>query len=665
MTATQTAGSDTFDLATISWVWDDDGLRDLIGAIEADLGPVVFDLETTGLNEYATTRGQTNGGVAARIVLASFTLPEHDDIGRTVGTPTTYLLPLSHPESPWQGSWAAVQREVAEAMVGKRLIGHNVKFDCRWIYATTGVDLAPSIHWDTQISSHLLDETTSTKLKERAPDTFGVQRWDDVELNRPGAAEEEPIFKLGEYAARDTYWTWRLYENHYVRMVPDPEEYPEDVDEARLGLLATHCAMPTVQTLTAMEQRGLVLDGDYVREHLREDTETVERLHEELATRYEHEDLPPDSASFAPTSLWFRRWAQEAVDQGDLIVAAMTGNGNAQWSKNVLTRQARNGSEVAEKLLELRRAGKRLEYLRSWLSQQTTEGRIYSTYHAGSVISGRLSSSGPNMQQVTKPLRPAFVPSDGYYLVDLDYSQIELRVAAFISGSEPMINAFKRNDDLHTLLAARINSKEPEEVTPKERQAGKSANFGLLYGMGAMGFREYAETAYGVEFTEEEAAEVHKTFFDMWDGLRQWHARSMRRVRSRGYVVSPIGRIRRLEEQAWSSDERTAGFADRAAINSPVQGFASDIMQIAASCIEGNIPGVDAVEEARLVGTVHDSILVEVPIETWEESAKRCQRAMEEQVPLVLERMDCQFTVPLKAEGAVGTRWGMEDVGTV
>lgn len=655
--------SDTFTLDTISWVWDEEQLDNLVEMIKADFGPVVFDLETTGLNEHAITRGRTNGGVAARIVLASFTLPQYDGFGHIQGEPTTYLLPLSHPDSPFLGTWSDSIRTVALAMRGKRVVGHNVKFDCRWIHAATGVDLAPSIHWDTQISSHLLDETTSTKLKERAPDTFGVPRWDDVELDRPGAAEEEPIFKLGEYAARDTYWTWKLYDNHHTRMIPDPEEFPEDVDEARLGLLATHCAMPTIKTLTAIEQRGLTLDEDYVREHIAEDEKTRDESFKKLATRYEHEDLPPESVSFAPTSLWFRRWADEAVERGDLTVAALTPNGKPKWSKEVLTRQARGGSEVASTLLTYRQSTKRLEFLRNWLDQMTGAGRIYSTYNAGSVLTGRLSSSGPNMQQVTKSLRPAFVPTDGYYLVDLDYSQIELRVAAYISGSEPMINAFKRGDDLHTLLAARINSKEPDDVTPKERQAAKAANFGLLYGMGSFGFREYAETAYGVDFTQEEADQVHRTFFDMWDGLRQWHAAAMKRVRSRGFVVSPIGRIRRLEDDAFSNDERKAGFADRAAINSPVQGFASDIMQIAASCIEGNIPGVEPVRGARIVGTVHDSILVEVPIKTWEETTRGCQEAMEDQVPIVLERMGCEFNVPLKADAQVGSCWGTADIG--
>src|SRR5699024_4343357 len=148
------------------------------------------------------------------------------DTGELEGEPSTYVVPLTHPESPWRGQWRKQLTVIAEAMQrsGALLIGHNVKFDHRWIYATTGVDLARQPLWDTRISAHRLDENTSTRLKERAPDTFGVERWDDVELSTPGAAELEPIFKLGEYAARDTYWTWKLYENHRSRMMPPADE---------------------------------------------------------------------------------------------------------------------------------------------------------------------------------------------------------------------------------------------------------------------------------------------------------------------------------------------------------------------------------------------------------------------------------------------------------
>lgn len=655
--------TDTFAVDRIAWVYDDTDLDVLLGEIE-QAPVVVYDLETTGLDEHAVTDGSTNGGIAARVVMASFTLPRYDEHGRVKGEPSTYLLPLSHPESMWLGSWRSVLTRLAEAMKGRRLVGHNVKFDNRWIHALTGVNLAPSTWWDTQISSHLIDENSSTKLKERAPRTFGVDRWDDVELKSPGAAERESLIKLGIYAARDTYWTWKLYEKHSRAMVPaNPEElFDEDeIEMARLGDLTLWCAMPTTATLTAIEQRGMRLDMEWVRQEIERMEELRETSRSALVHRYTGMD--PDKASFAATSIWFMEWAGKAVDNGDLKVAALTPTGKPQWSKKVLTRQAREGSEVAALLLDHRKAVKRLEFLRSWQDMVTREGRIHSTYNAGSVLTGRLSSNSPNMQQVTYELRPAFVPSEGYVLADLDYSQIELRVAAFLSRSDPMMSAYVNGEDLHSIMASRISGKPIEKVTKQERQAGKAANFGLLYGMGAYGFREYAETAYGVHLTDHEAAVIHRTFFETWDGIRQWHARQINTVQSRGQVISPIGRVRRLPD-VWGDDDRRAGHAERNAINSPVQGFASDIMQIAAALIEGLVPGFgEGVTQARLVGTVHDSIIVEVPADDWRYVTTQCKDVMESLVPKVLAKLGCDFDVPLQADASVGTRWGLTDVG--
>ena len=655
--------TDTFAVDRIAWVYEDDDLAVLLGEIE-QAPVVVYDLETTGLDEHAVTDGRTNAGIAARVVMASFTLPRYDEHGRVKGEPSTYLLPLSHPESMWMGSWRAVLTRLAEAMKGRRLVGHNIKFDNRWMYALTGVNLAPSTWWDTMISSHLLDENSPARLKERAPRTFGIEAWDDVELKSPGAAEREGLIKLGIYAARDTYWTWKLYEKHYRAMVPEnPDELfdEEEQEVARLGYLMQWCAMPTTRTLTAIEQRGMELDTEWVREEITRMEELRESARSALVHRYTGMD--PDRASFAATSIWFMEWAQKAVDNGDLKVAALTPTGKPQWSKKVLTRQAREGSEVASLLLDHRKAVKRLEFLRSWMDQLTRTGGIHSTYNQGSVVTGRLSSSGPNMQQVTYELRPAFVPSPGHVLADLDYSQIELRVAAFVSRSDPMMSAYQNGEDLHSIMASRISGKPIEAVTKQERQAGKAANFGLLYGMGAYGFREYAETAYGVHLTDHEAAVIHQTFFETWDGIRQWHTRQINTAQSRGQVISPIGRVRRLPG-VWSDNDREATHAERNSINSPVQGFASDIMQIAAGLIEGEVPGFgEGVKGARLVGTVHDSIIVEVPADDWRYVTWQCKKVMEEQVPKVLERLWCTFDVPLQADASVGTRWGLSDVG--
>lgn len=656
--------TDTFDATRqVTWVMNDGDLHHLLAAIESSV-EVVMDHETTGLDEHATTGGRTNGGVAARIVLTSLTLPQPDDAGE----PTTWVVPLSHPESPWRGEWRAVLRHIARTIVeaDRPLINQNVKFDARWTFALTGVDLTGQIVWDTEVGSHLLDELASRKLKDRAPQVFGIERWDEgMEFNRPGEAEEKPLFDLGLYAARDTYWTWRLAKWQRERMFldgdPGEPESSEEVEDARLGRLAVWAAMPTAATLTAIEQRGLRLDTAWVRQQIAEHEAERAELFAELSTRYPA--LDPERASFAPTAIWFRDWAAAAVEAGDLTVAALTPKGKPQWSRHVLGRQARNGSEVAEKLLALRGHIKKLEFLRAWLGYVTPEGRIHSTYNVGSVVTGRLSSSDPNMQQVTKVLRPAFLPSEGRYIADLDYSQIELRVAAFIADSLPMRLAFEERRDLHTLLASRITGKHAEQVTPDERQKGKSANFGLLYMMGPYGFREYAEDVYGVVMTIDEAVEVHRAFFEMWDGIAQWHAATVKRLHATGQSVSPLGRVRRLPG-VWDANEKMVGFAERASVNSPVQGMASDMMQVAAASIEGLLPGSTAVAGARLVGTVHDSILVEVPIDRWEDVTRECMDRMISIHP-ALERMGCRFDVPLSVEASVGTRWGLNDVGSL
>lgn len=664
MSATGTGASAEFDPATISWVTDESDLDFLLLAIDT-ARHVVFDLETTGLDEHAITGGRSNGGVSARIVLATFTLPQPDDAGE----PTTYVLPLSHPDSPWIGAWRAVMTRVAEGMVGRSVIGHHVKFDARWVYAITGVDLSTSITWDTMDSSYLLDEGQSKSLKHRASVTFGIDRWDDHDLSYPGAAEDVPLMELGVYGCADTYWSWRLAEHHRSQMFVDTEPGeepvgPDEVEDARLGVLAQHVSMPTVASLAIMEQHGVALDMRWVRAAIQRATRDRDEITDRLTGLYPSVVEAGGTPSFSPSSSWFHAWTRAAVEAGDLRVAAMTPKGKPQWSQSVLTRQAREGSEVADDLLLLRKRVKQLEYLTSWQEKVSPEERIHATYNSTSTRSGRTSSSSPNMQQVSAVLKPAFVPDRGYYLAEIDFSQIEMRVAAFVSRCQPMIEAFRRGDDLHRLFAAKIAGKDPEDVTPQERQAAKAGNFGLLFYMSATGFREYAETAYGVMLTEEEAARIHAAFFETWDGIGQWHLYQMKRARDTGQSVSPLGRVRRLPD-VWDENEYYASAAERQSINSPVQSFASDLTQAAAASISGVLPGTTPVGGARVVGTVHDSILIEVPRDRWESVTKECRDRMVTIGDALREPFGIDLDVPLDAEGKIGTRWGLADVGEV
>jgi DNA polymerase-1 len=643
---------DTFDLSRVTWVWSPADLMRL-KAILPSVSEIAWDLETTGLVEHREH---------SKITVLSLTF-----MVEGASEPDTWLVPLYHPESPWLGSWRNVARSLFMLLAGKFLMAHNGKFDCRWAFHHTGIDLSHSLMWDSAHSEHLLDENRSYKLKPACERTFGVERWDDFDLTAEGATLRLPLIDLGFYAARDTYWTWRLGMVHLSRMwmlADADEERPEDTDEieeARFGLLMQHVVMPTARTMASIEQRGIALDEEWTRSQVFEYETIRDQTRTWLCKTMEVNEA---DASFAPTSHWFIAFTEKAVERGHLRVAAVTKGGKPQWSKEVLGKQARLGSEVAQNLLEHRRAIKKLEYLNAWLGYLRSDGAIHASYNVGSLITGRLSSSDPNMQQVTKPLRPCFVPRPGYVMVDFDYSQIELRVAAFMARCLPMIEAFIRGDDLHRLIAARITSKPPEEVTDTERQGGKAGNFGFLFGQTPYGFKFYAENQYGVVFDDAGSQAVYDAFFKEWKGMREWHQDTLRRAHRTGQVVSPLGRIRRLPGLFGGSDGAIK-HAENAALNAPVQGFASDIMQIAAAMINGTYDDRPPVEGINLVATVHDSIVGEVLESRWEEIVAECVEIMTKGVLDVLAKMDCHFDVPLVAEATIGTRWGLKDIGEV
>ena len=513
-----------------------------------------------------------------------------------------------------------------------------------------------------------MDTEARTRLKIRAARDFGIEEWDDFDLGTPGAAERVDLIQLGEYAARDTYYTWKIEEEHRDQMFLTGDEEPFDSDDiqmARLGKVATYVAMPTVKTLTKVEQRGFLLDVDWVHAKIGEMDAMRLKACEDILGLYGTAPAPApakDGVTTAATSKWFQGFVAQAIEAGDLRVTARTDSGNAQWNKAVLIAQQRQGSPAADALLRHRDATKTLEFLRSWLELRDPNNVIHATYNVGFVRTGRLSCASPNLQQCASSLKPAFIPRPGHVLLDLDYSQVELRVAAFISRSQPMIEAFQRGDDLHRLLAAKIAGKAPEDVTSLERKRAKAGNFGLLYGMSPGGFQAYAATAYDVSLTLAEAQAVHSAFFEMWDGMRQWHERAKRRAYERGYVTSPIGRTQWLSD-LYSRSSFKSSHAERNALNSPVQGFGSDLMQMAAASIMGTLPGypLPKVEGAHVVATVHDEICIEVPQDRWQEILIECKRRMED-VNTFLRPLDCQMDVPIVAGPSAGTRWGVHDL---
>lgn len=644
--------------------------------LEKHVGPVVLDLETTGLDEHRWS---------ARVVTIAITLPHVDIEGDETAYPDTYVVGLSHPDCALYTEWRKHLTKITLAIhkSGCDIIGQNIRFDVRWLTKHTGINLATRIIADTGMGYHLLDENRTAALKPRTMAEFEIDSWIDfswADIEReqkkdprypfcPLLAERVDYFTMAMYNARDTYWTWRGHQLHQEEMGLTEtaredllsDGHKEAIEALRLGDYYTRVSVPAIRTLTALEQQGLLLDRDWCTSRLIELDKITSEQTDIMIDRLEfhrtwagltdaQEEALAGYQSFQPTALWFKAWAEVMCDNGDLQVVAMTEEGAVSWAKAGLKRLSRQGKEMATALLEFRTADKEAQFIRSWLEFADETGRLHSTYNYYKVVTGRLSSENPNSQQIPRGAKNAFIASPGYVLVSADYSQIELRVAAHIAKCEPMIEAFRQGKDLHKLMAARITGVEYEEVTKEMRQQAKAANFGFLFGMGAEKFITFAADSYDVDFTMEEAEEARAFFFDTWTGMQQWHNAQRKLARENGYVKSPLGRIRHLPD-IYSKTDYYRSRAERQAINSPVQGMASDITLMSASKLRKHFPLI------RPVALIHDCTLAEVPAGHAREFAQAIKDTMEG-IHVDLERLGCKLLVPLVADVSVGPSWG-------
>lgn len=624
----------------------------------------VVDLETTGLDPYADA---AEDGFPTSIVLAAVTLPSG-----------TAVVPWSHPDSPFRGQWRTMARDLSGALLDARLAlaNHNLRFDLLWLWRFCGVDLLPLFAWDTSVAAYMLDERSSWKLKEVVPRLVpGLGSWADVDLTR--GAHRTDLFALGHYAARDTHWTHWLWRWQQQRLGADFEAAhelrldavaPSERADARLAMHYHTVALANERVLHVMERAGLMLDAEVARGMLAAEQQ---RADEALVTLRDadpdlFDDPPTGKVSLAPTSKFWRAFTARAVEREDLRVVDHTPQGNAQWTKAILVRLARDDMPLAQAVLDWRDADKRSQFLAAWPRYvSSADGRVHANYRSTSTVTGRTSCANPNLQQVSKPLRRAWRAGPGLVLVEADYSQIELRIASWVAPSVPMREAFVRGDDLHSLMASVINGVGIERVLPWMRQGAKAVNFGFLYGMQAQGFVNYAADVYDVAYTYDEAAAAREAYFATWDGLTEWHERVAVEAQRTGQVVSPLGRIRRVPA-AMYGDDWEAGAAVRQAINSPVQSAASDLLLLAGASVAGLLRGHAAVEGVTLVGEVHDSLLLAVEERDWEQRVDAVLERMTQAVPRWLWRtLGVEVPVPLDVEAEVAEHWSASDAVVV
>lgn len=564
---------------------------------------VAFDLETSGLDMFE------DGAKIHCLGLATL----HG---------TQWILPMS----PFDGGEPvfdyATQKmmieSLAEVLSSRKVIGHNAKFDNKWLRVIFGVRFP--LTFDTMIAAHLLDENISAGLKYQAKIHFNAPDYDLSTSEKKGNVDPSRLYK---YCAYDVYFTALLYQKFKSDLNNDPA----------LKKVFMWLMMPAVEVFEEIE-----LNGVFVNQ------EKMSQLEKELRARLD--DLKAKLESLAPGINWNspKQVGDVLYNQWGIAPLEYTKKGLPSTAGPVLQR-LKNLHPGVNTLLEYREVHKQLSgFIEGW--RRFIHGdRMHPNFRLTGTVTGRLSCSEPNLQQVPRDpkIRSLITAPPGWTFVEADYSQIELRVAAMLSGDPMMIDIFNREDgDIHTTTAIAVSGKR--EVTKEERKKAKAINFGFLYGMGATKFREYARDKYGQDLTMEEAIRFRQRFFDLYAELPRWHMKQRDIVKMYGQVRTLTGRIRHLPG-VFSPSEELRASAERQAINTPVQSFASDLTLASIIEIYRTIPR----DQCRIVGTVHDAILFEVRNEYIEEVTEQIKAIMEKP-QIITEKFGIRLPVPLVSD---------------
>jgi uracil-DNA glycosylase family 4 len=595
-------------------------LRKLLDRMALVESPIAFDVETSAKNR------RDEGGLQPWAP---------DGIVETVAFSwepgVAYTLALDHDEAKWDIPLELVYKALAVALDGKKLVGHNIKFDLLWLRAK---GIKGKGHFDTFLAAHLLDENRSNSLKPLSRTYLGAEIYERGVDFKGGTK----LTTLAAYNGKDADYTLRLY--HIFR-----EELKK---QPRLLRVFKLLSMPACNTLVEVEQRGFPVDYERLKTRHVEILEKIEEIERQLL-EYVPEELKRTKPNFR-SPLFLAKWIFGAL--GLPIIEIGAKSGRPSTAESVLL-QIRDRHPAVNLLMELRKWNKyESTYTRNWLSRVAIarKPRLYTSYNLGGTVTGRLSS---NMQQVPRDtyIRGIIGARPGWKLIEADFSQVELRIAAMLSRDVELTKAFNNGEDPHMQTAVSILHRDPSDISKEERKMAKAVNFGFLYGMGARKFQIYAKEKYETEVTEAESKAYRNAFFAKYRGLPAWHDRQRRLVRTLGYVQSPIGRVRHLPT-IHSTDQGVVAEAERQAINSPVQGLASDFTVLSMVLLHGQLdPKV-----ARILGNLHDAVMLEVREDRADDIAALVKRTMEN---LPLRRyFGFEPTVPIIADISIVDHWG-------
>lgn len=533
-------------------------------------------------------------------------------LGISVDGENTYVVPLSHPESPFRRKWKDVLRYLSPALRkhGHKLVAQNGKHDNAQL---AGARVYLQHTFDIMLAAHLLDENRPKNLGFLSQNVIGADEYKGMVDLKPDKIMKEPLRKICTYNGYDVGYTWQIYQRIREELIAQP----------RLLRLFVKLLMPASHAIQEVESVGFWVDQPMLWDR-------VSILQSEIAKRKKvlNENLPkkwPDRDSFnynSPAQLG--RWLFSKKGLG-LSPLELTATGNPSTREAVLLHY--HDHPAVRALLEYRTL--ELKWLRTyllpWSTRLDSRSRLHTTYKLYGTVTGRLSG---DLQQVPRDsfIRGVIGAPPGWQFVQADYSQIELRIAAHCSGERRMRRAFLAGEDLHLLTASSLTGKSGSLVTKEERKKAKAVNFGFLYGMYPRKFQAYAFENYELEVSLAEAELARQQYFETFPDLERWHDRQRRIAHNHHRVVSPLGRVRHLPD-ILSSDNGVRMEAERQAINSPVQATASDLMLFSMVLLHKRLD----TQEAFMVGTLHDAIFFQVRddvVDKWTEIIKETMETL-------------------------------------
>ncbi len=572
-----------------------------------------FDTETTSLNY-----------LQARIVGMSFSIKAGE----------AAYLPLAHdyPGAPDQLDFDATLALMKPLLEDPKAlkVGQNLKYD-RHILLNHGIDLQGIAH-DTMLQSYVLDSTATRHDMDSLAEKYlnrSTIHFEDIAgkgkkqltFNEIGLEEASP------YACEDADITLQL---HHI-LWPKVQAIPS------LEIVYRELEMPLLPVLNTLERNGVHIDIFMLQQQSDQLALDIDRLEKEA-----------HASAGTKFNLGSPKQLQEILyDQQQLPVRKKTPKGQPSTGENVLQELADDGYELPQIIMQYRSLSKLKSTYTDKLPQQVNQqtGRVHTSYHQAVTATGRLSSSDPNLQNIPirtetgRKIREAFVAGKGAKILAADYSQIELRIMAHLSGDKSLLTAFAEGEDIHRHTASEIFCVEPENVTGDQRRSAKAINFGLIYGMSAHGLSKQL----GIE--RHQAAKYMETYFERYPGVRNYMDNTREQAKKDGYVETIFGRRLYLPEINSSNGLRRQ-YAERTAINAPMQGSAADIIKRAMISIHDWL--LEADTSIRMIMQVHDELVFEVPEDQLDLAKTEIEQFM-------IQAADLE--VPLEVGIGVGDNW--------